>query len=291
MVAEFTDALTDAYLEDPCGVLPNTLWKTLDGIGDRDVAYAVDGTLEWFSVRGTDSTAIAWRRSPAIPFTDGEIARLGHAIVPQQLLTDSCRTIVTAREYFRLIHRHDPVPEPAPVAGYRLRQVDAWRESDSVARFLQHCYPRTNVTAEVVRSWTTSRVFSSDLWLWIVNDAGEPAALGVAEFDSSINEGSLEWIQSDARHRNRGLAMWVSAELLTRLARRAGFTTVSGEVANPRNPETLYRGLGFKGSARWILFTNTETTKRGTRRRPAPRSSYSSVSRGSSPSERRTPHP
>ena len=55
-----------------------------------------------------------------------------------------------------------------------------------------------------------------------------PAALGIAEIDRNVPEGSLEWIQVLPSIKGKGLGKVLVLELLHRLKARADFTTVSG---------------------------------------------------------------
>ncbi|MCL2279392.1 MAG: hypothetical protein FWC20_08325 [Oscillospiraceae bacterium] len=102
--------------------------------------------------------------------------------------------------------------------------------------------------------WTKYPVFDNNIWIWVWdNIANVPAALGIADFDSDISEGSLEWIQVLPNYRGKGFGEAVTLELLFRLSKKADFVTVSGEVENITNPERLYRKCGFTGEAVWIV--------------------------------------
>ena len=81
-----------------------------------------------------------------------------------------------------------------------------------------------------------------------------PVALGIAEIDAQIREGSLEWIQVLPAYRGMGIGKSLVQELLFRLEKRANFTTVAGEVGNSTHPEALYRACGFEGNDIWWVF-------------------------------------
>ena len=105
-------------------------------------------------------------------------------------------------------------------------------------------------------------VFDNDLWVFICDKQSlSPIALGIADFDRNIGEGSLEWIQALPDYRGRGLGTKIVFELLFRLKEKASFITVSGEVYNPTNPETLYRKCGFSGDDVWYVFRNGRTAE------------------------------
>ena len=83
-----------------------------------------------------------------------------------------------------------------------------------------------------------------------------PVALGIADFDAEIKEGSLEWIQVLPGKRRMGLGKMIVNELLSRLKGKADFATVSGQIDNATNPEMLYRKCGFTGNDIWYVISN-----------------------------------
>lgn len=82
-------------------------------------------------------------------------------------------------------------------------------------------------------------------------ESGKIAGTGIAEFDAQMGEGILEWIQVSPECRGRGIGTYLVAELLHRIAAKAEFATVSGQVRNPSEPEKLYRKCGFTGNDVW----------------------------------------
>ena len=110
------------------------------------------------------------------------------------------------------------------------------------------------VNPTIVREWLAHPVYAPDLWVWIVEAESErKVSLGIAEFDPQVPEASLEWIQVLPEYQNRGLGTAIVAELLQRVEGKVRFTTVSGEVDNPKEPERFYRKCGFTGSDVWWL--------------------------------------
>ncbi|HHV46283.1 MAG TPA: GNAT family N-acetyltransferase [Tissierellia bacterium] len=84
----------------------------------------------------------------------------------------------------------------------------------------------------------------------------KPVALGIAELDKNVREGSLEWIQVIPEYRRRGLGQAVVNRLLLNFVGKADFVTVSGQVNNDTNPEKLYRKCGFQGNDIWHVILN-----------------------------------
>ena len=140
--------------------------------------------------------------------------------------------------------------------GFHIEDVRVETEAAEVAAFVDACYPSISPTFAEVRAWTEHPVFDPELWIWIVDaQTDQPAALGIAEFDPTIHEGSLEWIQVLPRYRRRGLGTALVRELLVRLEPRADFTTVGGRMMDRADPERLYRRCGFTGEDVWWVLT------------------------------------
>lgn len=111
-----------------------------------------------------------------------------------------------------------------------------------------------DLSANDVSGWMRYPVFNKMLWVFICDkDSLLPVALGIADFDNSVKEGSLEWIQVLPEKRRMGLGKSIVFELLYRLKDHVDFVTVSGEVDNPSNPEALYRKCGFTGDDIWYV--------------------------------------
>lgn len=154
--------------------------------------------------------------------------------------------------YFRLYHTlQDPTPPTLP-EGFSL----CLAETEELARQIDSCYTDLSMTVEGLCSYTAHPVHDPDLWVAIRNDhTGEIVASGIAELDSEIGEGILEWIQVSEGYRGRGLGTAIVLELLRRMTGKAVFATVSGRCHNPTCPEGLYRACGFAGNDIWHILT------------------------------------
>lgn len=156
------------------------------------------------------------------------------------------------KPYFRLRHDNRRVEEPKVPKGYEVVQVNPRKEADLVCDFLAQCHPTYSFSEERVLKWMEVPVFDPSLWIWVIDEeTNMPAALGISDLDPTIPEASLEWIQVLLQHRGKGLGKLVVLETLKRVIGRVSFTTVSGEVNNPSNPESLYRRCGFQGNDVW----------------------------------------
>ena len=116
-----------------------------------------------------------------------------------------------------------------------------------------------NATAAVFPQMScgnTHSTYDPNLWLSIIDTETEKlVATGIAELDSAIGEGVLEWIQVSPDYRRMGLGSFLVRELLCRLNGKASFVTVSGMVNNKTNPLGLYLNCGFGEEAIWHVLT------------------------------------
>lgn len=157
-------------------------------------------------------------------------------------------------KYFRLIHNLKEISNPILAENYAFRNVDIPNEKNVVSHIINCCYSDMDVSGKTVDEWAKHKVFDKDLWIFIVDEtASKPVALGIADFDPKINEGSLEWIQVLPEYRAQGLGLALVNALLCRLKRKADFVTVSGQVDNATRPEALYRKCGFTGDDIWYV--------------------------------------
>ena len=251
----FRDALRVAYYDDPCRVLPNALWKTLARMDDSETRFeAQDGEVVRLEMWSQDSLYLYWHRDRRPPSLSRErLNRLKFALLHQDYLQAVPDEGLTTRTpFFRLIHRDQAVPPAGLPPGFHVADVSVDTEAHHVSELIEKCYDELQPSVETVQSWANHPVFDPDLWIWVVDQKMDaPVGLGIAEFDSTICEGSLEWIQVLPAYRGKGLGKAVVVELLTRLYERAAFVTVSGRVGNRTNPDRLYRRCGFHGNDVW----------------------------------------
>ncbi|MDX1665208.1 MAG: GNAT family N-acetyltransferase [Candidatus Promineifilaceae bacterium] len=257
----FVRALTRLYLEDPCGLLPNALWKTVQQAATCQTwaRWEEEGVCElqmWQSRR----LFLFWQRVPRpenlLPLLDELDLVLLHAdYLASPAVHASVEHLFDARQdFFRLLHRHNSLPDAPLPAPFTLEVVAPRREATEIAAFIGRCYENLHPSPETVDAWTAHPTFAPELWIWLVHRlSGRRAALGIAELDVTIGEGSLEWIQVLPEFRGRGLGSAMVAALLRRLADQAEFTTVSGQVDNRTRPELLYRRCGFVGDDVWCV--------------------------------------
>lgn len=250
---DFLTALSSTYLDAPCEVLPNPLWKTILQIPQHDCAFSADQeTVTELCLWNPDQLLLYWKPRNK----DLDYARFGSpnlALVHQSALAHFPSEAYPNRTaYFRYLHPMDQPPAPISISHVALVQAEPVQQAPLIANFINRCYPNLKLDAKSVLDWTRHPTYQPDLWLWAIDQTTAlPAALGIAEFDPQTREGALEWIQVLPEFRCQGSGRLVVNGLLKRLQRIAAFTTVSGQVDNPTNPGRLYRKCGFEGSSIW----------------------------------------
>jgi GNAT superfamily N-acetyltransferase len=252
----FGQALIAAYRENPCQILPNALWKSLSWADQCQTDFQVeDGLVTHLLACNPQQLMLFWTydRSSSQPLPLDDHNSLEFALLHRDFQTLlNLEAFGYRQSYFRLIHPMQGLPEPNLPKGFSFAVADPDAEAREIADLINACYTDINLTSEVVRGWVDHPVTDSELWVWAIDEErSAPAGLGIAELDTIIAEGSLEWIQVLPVYRGKGLGKQIVSELLKRLFERVEFTTVSGQVDNQTNPEMLYRSCGFEGDDIW----------------------------------------
>lgn len=158
--------------------------------------------------------------------------------------------------FFRLIHNLESVNSINLSANFTIGTIDISTQLEDVVDTINNCYTHIGVNLDKVKEWTKSIVFDNNLWVYIKEiQTNKIVALGIAEIDKDVKEGSLEWIQVLPEYHGKGLGQTIVNEILNRMKGKAIFVTVSGEVDNKTNPEALYRKCGFTGDDIWHIMT------------------------------------
>ena len=157
--------------------------------------------------------------------------------------------------YFKLIHRLENVAAPPIPAGYTLVAAD----SGTFASHINECYSDISVTAAELKEYASHPVYDPSLWIAVAEESsGRILATGIAEFDKSIGEGALEWIQVSPDCRSKGLGKFVVQSLLCELSRMARFVTVSGRCGGVTDPAPFYVSCGFTGKVIWHVIKKND---------------------------------
>ena len=252
----FTQALVAAYRENPCQVLPNALWKSISWADEFQTDFCLEArNVTQLMAWSTEQWMLYWNRDRHLP---QQLPLRDRGVLKFALLHQDFENLLPPETfpdrqcYFRLFHSLRAVPAPNLPKGFSFATSDPLADSEEIAQVINACYADINLSPEAIRSWKDHPVFSADLWVWVIDEKrNQPAGLGIAEFDRAIAEGSLEWIQILPAYRGKGLGKQLVYDLLMRLAGRAEFATVAGQVDNHTNPERLYRGCGFQGDDLW----------------------------------------
>lgn len=150
--------------------------------------------------------------------------------------------------YFKLVHCMNDIEKPVLDSRYELVCCEVSKYAEHIAA----CYDDVRISDEELMSYQTHTVYDKDLWI-AVRECGQNTiiASGIAEADTDIKEGILEWIQVSPGYRARGLGKFIVNELLWRMKDKADFVTVSGKVDNTTNPRGLYKACGFSSEEIW----------------------------------------
>lgn len=163
---------------------------------------------------------------------------------------DKCLTDYTDEPYFRLYHDLQMLRAAVLPDGFRLCEATP----AEYAAHINQCYDGVSITEAEIKSYFQRSVYWAALWIAVQECKSKKiVATGIAELDEQAGEGILEWIQVSPAYRGLGLGTYVVAELLTRIAPKAQFATVSGQINNPFKPESLYRKCGFQGNDIWHI--------------------------------------
>jgi GNAT superfamily N-acetyltransferase len=252
----FLEALDCAYGAAPGQVLPNALWKTRRALVQGGFTCTVDweeGVVSRLAARDASMLSVFWTRDRTVRVPETLLKDVGLALLHADYASEAVRSSFSHSErYFRLSRDGAAIPQPWLPAGFGFAPVALPSAAPAAADLIGRCYVDLRPSSSTIEGWMHHATFSSDLWIWIVDTATRtPVALGIAELDTRIGEGALEWVQVLPDYRGRGLGAALVHELLRRLADRAAFVTVSGQVDNRSQPEALYRRCGFLGHDIW----------------------------------------
>lgn len=258
----FKQALTRTYLEHPCQVLPNALWKTRARLDDVEKAFVrQDERVTQLSIWGASELFTFWSRNrlpmdfPFEAFKQADLMLLHEDYIS----SIDPGSFPVRRRYFRLSYSGSAMPKAPP--GWRIREAAPEVDTEDVAAFIRQCYPGSRLSAETVRKWETYPVHDPSLWIWVEDNAGRPIGLGIAEYDPEISEGSLEWIQVLPSCRRMGVGQVLVATLVRRLRPQSVLITVSGEHGSASHPDMLYRKCGFVGNDAWWMLRRDELSR------------------------------
>lgn len=160
--------------------------------------------------------------------------------------------------YFRLKHNLINVNELVLPNGFELCDATL----SDFAKHINKCYKGSKLTVDELESYCKRTVYAQELWI-AVKDCKNNKIIGtgIAELDTEIGEGILEWIQVSEKYRGKGIGRFIVNELLQRMKGKVSFVTVSGQVNNSTNPEALYRKCGFEGNDIWNILTKNSGDK------------------------------
>ena len=158
----------------------------------------------------------------------------------------------TDERYFKMVHDLESISKPILSSHYEMVKCS----TESYANHINECYAKEGISTEELKEYKKHRVYDPDLWIAVADKAtGQIVATGIAELDTRIGEGILEWIQVSPQYRHRGFGKFLVRELLWRMKDKAFFAVVSGKVDSESKPMALYKACGFKNPVIWHVIT------------------------------------
>ena len=189
-------------------------------------------------------------KASSLPYWKSNLIKIPEnmkVVLEEDLQSDEAQGYSNER-FFKLIHRLKNIEKPMLDNKYCV----VFCKASEYAKHIAACYDDVGISSDELMDYQTHAVYDRDLWI-AVTECGrnEIIASGIAELDTDIKEGVLEWIQVLPEYRGKGLGKFVVRELLWRMKDKAEFVTVSGKVDNPTNPKELYLACGFSGEEIW----------------------------------------
>ena len=252
--------LKERYIEEPCATLSTAFWKILNPLKELKTEIIFEGNeIKIITLSDEKSLLLHWQPINEEINIKINLSLLNFYVIHERYKIEINPTQLTLiQKYFRLSRHLENIPENFLPSLFRIQPVNVKNDFNQICSFLNVCYPGAQFSEDSIIKWTCFPVFNPHFWIWIVNDEGFKVALGIADFDDSIKELSLEWIQVHPEFRNKGLGKALVYELLRRGIGNALFATVSGSIQNETNPEKLYRSSGFSGSDIWYVYSKIE---------------------------------
>ena len=240
--------------------------ETLEGISEDVLFYkGIDG-LETLLDKTLDR--LLYEKDPcnysAVPywkettFTKPNNIKVYHESEWNKLSKNAKKEFIKVDKFFRIKHNLEQINNEDLPKNYRYRTFDPNNEKDfdKALEIIQISYPNTDLTKDTLKEYTKNDVYKNELWIFIDkinNGTYTTVAFGIADLDSQVKEGILEWIQVLPEYRGKGFGTFLVAELLRRMKSKAKFATVSGDCNNINNPIGLYRKMGFVGDSIWYI--------------------------------------
>lgn len=155
-------------------------------------------------------------------------------------------------QYFRLIHRLIHIPASS-AAGITFHTIAA-DQNDALADMMNRAYAPSGirVSADDLRRFAQTQVYCPEGWIDAFS-GGKLVGSILCDFDASVGEAVIEWLQVLPEFRRRGIASALVGQALARIKAFADFATVSGSCDNQTHPENVYRRCGFEGHDVWHI--------------------------------------
>lgn len=218
---------------------------------------------ELFGKSKSHQTLLNYLKDPcstlSIPYWKNKLVKLPQnmKIVHRKDFHDTYLIDYDDEPYFRLYNSLEGLVKKE-LEGFYLKTATA-DDFEIIVRIINQSYSGLSVNFEQIKGYTKTAVYDKDLWILVYDSkTNSPVGCGIADCDTEINEGVLEWIQVLPAYRGKKIGQFIVNQLLFRMIGKASFATVSGRVNEGVMPEVLYRKCGFVGNDIWHILCAKE---------------------------------
>ena len=133
-------------------------------------------------------------KASSLPYWKSNLIKIPEnmkVVLEEDLQSDEAQGYSNER-FFKLIHRLKNIEKPMLDNKYCV----VFCKASEYAKHIAACYDDVGISSDELMDYQTHAVYDRDLWI-AVTECGrnEIIASGIAELDTDIKEGVLEWIQ------------------------------------------------------------------------------------------------
>jgi len=241
--------IQDLYLENKTSLLPSALWKVSKDINNLRLER-ISNPLS-LRLLTNDKLFIYYDESNKYLDYFKFNAKYFDLILLNERYFNAKVFNNEYTEFFKLSHSLKSIKDFSLDSQFEIRKAKV-EQSNLISKFICDCYPDLKPTPKTVVSWSSHPTYDENLWIWIWDKVNNtPAALSISEFDPTIKEGALEWVQVHPNYQGHGLGKNLVYLTLNKLSNIADFATVGG-----KNPIALklYQSCGFNNKENFYVF-------------------------------------
>lgn len=169
---EFCIALRALYVQDPCIVLPNALWKSEERLSHLECSLrSYHGDILDLKAWDPEGLHVFWNKERNVDEQFEDIVTESRFLI---IHDDYFKRIDShgyslIKPFFRLKHDHKEISSYALSSDFYIGEVDPIGECEKISDLIGKCYRDLHPSPDTVRSWTSHPVFDKGLWIWIMD--------------------------------------------------------------------------------------------------------------------------